>query len=125
MGGTDDEVIGVVDGQVAVNPVMCLDSVVNIVLICTEDRTSITVLGDLFISIQKILSNEERFIAQDFDTAVVEVQPNLVAGLPEVGSVDQFDRVGIIGLADGLGVLLNWACEPAWGVTTIPRFGPP
>jgi hypothetical protein len=59
MGDTDDEVIGVVDGQVAVNPVMCIDSIVNIVLIRAENHAAIVTFSNLLISILNSLSNEK------------------------------------------------------------------
>lgn len=44
---------------VAVNPVKSLDSIINVVLIRTQNHASVAVLGELFINVLKIFSNEE------------------------------------------------------------------
>jgi len=54
----------------------------------------------------------ERFVAENLDPTVVEVEADLVGDLPEVLAVEQLDGMGIIVLLETLGVLLGGIREP-------------
>ena len=58
---TDDVVFVVIDGEVAINLVVLVDSIVDGVLICAEDRwiVFIAVFNDIFVYVFEILTNEE------------------------------------------------------------------
>jgi hypothetical protein len=57
----DNVVIIVIDGEVAINLVMLVDSIVDGVLICTQNCwiVFIAVFNDLFVYIFESLTNEE------------------------------------------------------------------
>jgi hypothetical protein len=58
---TDDVVFVVIDGEMAINLVVLVDSVVDAVLISAEDRriVFIAVFDDVLVYIFEILTNEE------------------------------------------------------------------
>jgi len=56
---TDDVVFVVIDGEMAINLVVLVDSVVDAVLIRTEDHGLIAVLGDVLVNIFEIVAHEE------------------------------------------------------------------
>jgi len=47
------------DRQVGVNLLVLVDPVVDCVVICTEDHTSIAVFGDVFVSVFQVVPNGE------------------------------------------------------------------
>ena len=58
---TNDVVFVVIDGEMAINLVVLVDSVVDAVLICAEDRwiVFVAVFDDVFVYVFEILTNEE------------------------------------------------------------------
>jgi len=56
---TDHELIGVGDGQVAVHPLQLLDSIVDIVAICTQNYAPVTVFCNHFIGVLEILTDQK------------------------------------------------------------------
>jgi len=58
---TDNVVFVVIDDEVAINLVVLVNSIVDSVLICTQDRwiVFIAVFNDVFVYISEILTNEE------------------------------------------------------------------
>ena len=58
---TNDVVFVVIDGEMAINLVVLVDSVVDAVLICAEDRriVFIAVFNDVLVYVFEILTNEE------------------------------------------------------------------
>jgi len=58
---TDDVVFVVIDGEMAINLVVLVDSIVDGVLICAEDRwiVFIAVFDDVLVYVFEILTNEE------------------------------------------------------------------
>jgi hypothetical protein len=58
---TDDIVFLVIDGEMAINLVVLVDSIVDGVLICTEDGwiVFVAVFNDVLVYILEILTNEE------------------------------------------------------------------
>jgi hypothetical protein len=58
---TDDIVFVVIDGEVAINLVVLVDSVVDGVLICAEDCwiILITIFDDVLVYVFEIFTNEE------------------------------------------------------------------
>jgi len=58
---TNDVVFVVIDGEVAINLVVLVDSIVDGVLICAEDRwiVFIAVFDDVLVYVFEILTNEE------------------------------------------------------------------
>ena len=56
---TDDVLLGVIDGYVAVNRLVFLDIVVDIVLIRTENDASIAVVSNGFVNILEILTDQK------------------------------------------------------------------
>jgi hypothetical protein len=58
---TDDVVFLVIDGEVAINLVVLVDTIVDGVLICTEDGwiVFVAVFDDILVYILEILTNEE------------------------------------------------------------------
>jgi len=59
VGVTDHVGVGVGDGQMAVHPLLVLDVVVNRVIIGAENDTSVAVLGDVFVDVLEVLTNEK------------------------------------------------------------------
>src|SRR5699024_1048118 len=59
VGVTDHVGVGVGDGQMAVHPLLILDVVVDRVAIGAEDDASVAVLGNIFVSILQIFTNEK------------------------------------------------------------------
>jgi len=58
---SNDVVFVVIDGEMAINLVVLVDSVVDAVLICAEDRriVFIAVFNDVLVNVFEILTNEE------------------------------------------------------------------
>jgi hypothetical protein len=58
---TNDVVFVVIDGEMAINLVVLVDSVVDAVLICAQDRwiVFVTVFDDVFVYVFEILTNEK------------------------------------------------------------------
>jgi hypothetical protein len=58
---SDHVVVVVIDGEVAINLVVLVDSIVDGVLICAEDRriVFIAVFDDVLVYVFEILTNEE------------------------------------------------------------------
>ena len=59
VGVTDHIGVGVGDGQMAVHPLRLLDVVVDRVIIGAENDTSVAVLGDVFVSVLEVFTDEE------------------------------------------------------------------
>ena len=55
----DDVGIGVGDGQMIVHPLLVFDSVVDRVLVGTENDATVAVLSDVFVSVFQILADEK------------------------------------------------------------------
>ena len=56
---TDDVGVGVGDGQMAVHPLIVLDSVVDRVVISAEDDATVAVLCDVFVSVLEVLADQK------------------------------------------------------------------
>ena len=56
---TDDVGVGVGDGQMAVHPLLVLDSVVDRVVVSAEDDATVAVLCDVFVSVLEILADQK------------------------------------------------------------------
>jgi len=56
---TDDVGVGVSDGQMAVHSLLVLDVVVDRVAVGAKDHASVAVLGDIFIGVLQILTDEK------------------------------------------------------------------
>ena len=56
---TDDVGGGVGDGQVAVHPLLGLDSVVDRVVVSAEDDATVAVLCDVFVSVLEVLADQK------------------------------------------------------------------
>ena len=59
VGIADDVGIGVGDGQMIVHPLLVFDSVVDRVLVGTENDATVAVLSDVFVSVFQILADEK------------------------------------------------------------------
>ena len=59
VGVTDHVGVGVGDGQMAVHPLLVLDVVVDRVIVGAENDTSVAVLGDVFVSVLEVFTDEE------------------------------------------------------------------
>ena len=58
---SDDVVVVVIDGEMVTNLVVLVNSIVDTVLFCVEDRwiVFIAVFNDVFVYVCEILTNEE------------------------------------------------------------------
>jgi hypothetical protein len=59
VGVTDHVGLGVGDGQMAVHPLLVLNSVIDRIIVGTEDYTPVAVLSDVFISVLQVLTDEK------------------------------------------------------------------
>lgn len=56
---TDHVCVRVIDGQMAVNHVVLVDVGIDTVVVSTEDDISIAVLGEIFVNVLEIFTNEK------------------------------------------------------------------
>ena len=59
VGVTDHVGVGVGDGQMAVHPLLVFDVVVDRVAISAENNASVPVLGNVFVGVSQILTDEK------------------------------------------------------------------